>query len=273
MDSIFRIGAFELVEIGPLVLEQAGLMSSQMSHIESLQAECQVSSKGIRETLGGISRLSQLVTEHLQKSQSVRNRLRYLTFNSIIEASRLGTEADTICVIADGIAEVSAEWTRITTQSESALQEILVLSTRVNGVMATLSQTNSEELKEAQVETQKGLGSLRSAAAFAVMQGEKIGIVTAEMQTRIGEVAKASDMLDACFARIDAVLRVLEDAKHLMEKDYPGAMEMYDKAEIESLYSASYTTEAERDVLRAAIYGMALPTAQQSSTGNDVELF
>ena len=273
MDSIFRIGAFDLVEIGPLVLEQARLMSSQMSHIESLQTECQISSKGIRETLGGISQLSQLVTEHLQKSQSTRNRLRYLTFNSIIEASRLGTEADTICVIADGIAEVSAEWTNITEHSESALQEILSLSTRVNGVMATLSQTNSEELQEAQVEAQKGLGNLRSAAEFAVMQGEKIGVVTAAMQTRIGEVAKSSDLLDACFARIDAVLADLEEVKLLMENDHPGIREMYDKAEAESLYSASYTTEAERDVLRAAIYGTAIPLAQQSSTGNDVELF
>jgi hypothetical protein len=176
-------------------------------------------------------------------------------------------------VIADGIAEVSAEWTNITEHSESALQEILSLSTRVNGVMATLSQTNSEELQEAQVEAQKGLGNLRSAAEFAVMQGEKIGVVTAAMQTRIGEVAKSSDLLDACFARIDAVLADLEEVKLLMENDHPGIREMYDKAEAESLYSASYTTEAERDVLRAAIYGTAIPLAQQSSTGNDVELF
>jgi len=49
--------------------------------------------------------------------------------------------------------------------------------------------------------------------------------------------------------------------------------DLYDAAEVEPLYSASYTTEMERDVLRAALHGTELPVAQQTFAGNDVELF
>jgi hypothetical protein len=42
---------------------------------------------------------------------------------------------------------------------------------------------------------------------------------------------------------------------------------------MEQLYSASYTTEAEREVLHAALGGTALPAAQAAPGGNGVELF
>jgi len=47
----------------------------------------------------------------------------------------------------------------------------------------------------------------------------------------------------------------------------------YDAAGAEELFSASYTTQRERDVLRTALYGTAFSAAQPSLAGNDVELF
>jgi hypothetical protein len=273
MGSILRISASDLVGIGPLVLEQERLISSQFSHIESLEKQCEGYSERIRSTLEGISNLSQLVAEHLQKSESARNRLQLLTFNSIIAASHLGAQAEAICLIAGRIAEVSMEWTRIAEQSGSILREILGLSKRINDAMAAFSRGASENLRVAQVQTRVGLESLRRASAFAVMQGQKIDIVTGAMRARSGEVGKAGELLDACYARIDAVLNVLEDVKSQLEFDHPGVEEPYGNAEIEELLSASYTTQAERDVLRAAIYGTALAPAPASSAGNDVELF
>jgi hypothetical protein len=58
-----------------------------------------------------------------------------------------------------------------------------------------------------------------------------------------------------------------------LEADYPGVKDEYDSAEIERLFSTTYTTQAERDVLRFAIYGTAPSIAQSCSIGNDVELF
>jgi hypothetical protein len=273
LGGILEISASGLAEIGPLVLEQERSMSAQLSHIELLERECLANSERIRGTLEGISNLSQLVSEHLQKSESARNRLRMLNYNSVIEASRLGAQADTICVIADGIAEVSVEWTKITEQSGSALREILSLSQRINEAMATFSQAKSESLGEAQAQTKAGLESLRDASTFAVAQGQKIGIETDAMQLMGSEAERTSGLLDSCYARIDAVLTLVEDAKSQLEAQYPDIVEYYDSERIERSFSATYTTEAERDVLRAALYGTEMPVLQQCAMGNDVELF
>jgi hypothetical protein len=248
-------------------------MSSQLSHIDLLERECQADSEKIRRTLEGISNLSQLVSEHLHKSASARNRLRLLTFNSVIEASRLGAEADTICAIADRIAEVSIEWSNITEQSGSALHEILDLSKRISDVLATFSQSSSERLIEAQAHATTGLGNLRRAAAFAITQGLKIGAAAETMRSRSAEIGRSSDLLDACFSRIDEVLADIERVKSQIEVEQTKVKQECDAAEVERPLSASYTTQTERDVLKAAIYGAALIVGQQSATGNDVELF
>jgi len=69
------------------------------------------------------------------------------------------------------------------------------------------------------------------------------------------------------------VLIDLEGARRQIDIDYPEVKERYDAAEAERLFSASYTTEMERDVLRAALSGAELPVAQQTFAGNGVELF
>jgi archaellum component FlaC len=273
MEGILRISALDIVGIGPLVLEQERSMSSQLSHIELLECECQSYGEKTRSTLEGISNLSQLFTEHLQKSDSARKRLRLLTFNSVIEASHLGAQADTICVIADGIAEVSAEWSTVAEQSGRTLEEFLNLSERISEVMTTFSKTCSEDLNRAQEQTKTGLESLRKASVFAVLQGQKIENAIEIMRTSSGEIGKISDLLDTCFGRINEVLSDIEQIKGQLELEHPDVKAGYDGEEIERLFSASYTTQTERDVLRSAIYGTAFSAAQQSSIGNDVELF
>jgi hypothetical protein len=273
MSSILRISASELVGVGPLVLEQEESMSSQLFHIDSLESECQAYGEKLRSTLTGISNLSELVTEHIQKSESARNRLRLLTFNSVVEASHLGSQADAICVIADGIAEVSVEWSKITEHSGSALQEILNLSNRINEVMTMFSQSNSAGLRTAQDHTKTSLANLRSAAVFAVMQGKKIEVVTDLMRTKSKEIGRAGDLLDACFGRIDEAVNELERMKLDLEAERPGLKQECNETEVEQLFSVSYTTQSEREILHAAIYGTELCTTQQAFSGNSVELF
>jgi hypothetical protein len=273
MSIILRISASELVGIGPLVLEQEQSMSSQLSHIDSLERECQSYGGKLRSTLEGIANLSDLVKEHIQKSETARNRLRLLTFNSVVEASHLGAKADAICVIADGIAEVSVRWGEISEKSQNALQEILNLSHRINEVMATFSEAGSVKLREAQVQTKTGLENLRSAASFALMQGKKIETVTDVMRARSKTIESASELLDTCFERIDSVVNALKSMKLDLESDHPGVRQKYDEAEFERMFSASYTTQTEREVLRAALSGTVFSAEQQCSTGNSVELF
>jgi Spy/CpxP family protein refolding chaperone len=215
----------------------------------------------------------QLVSEHLQRSKSVRDRLRLLAFNSIIEASHLGTQADAILAISTSIKGISAAWGQITEQSGHAMQEILNLVKQTNQVMEAFSEASNERLREAQVQTRAALGNLRTAAEFAASQAQQMKAATEKMQAQIAGVGKTGDLLDACFGRGDAVLAEIECLRRQLEVDHPDVKERYDAAEVEQLFSASYTTEMERDVLHAALRGTALPVGQPTFAGNSVELF
>jgi glutamyl-tRNA reductase len=105
------------------------------------------------------------------------------------------------------------------------------------------------------------------------VQGKRIEVVTDLMRNRSKEIQRASQLLDSCFGRIDAVVDALETMESHLESDHPGLRQKYDEAEIERLYSTSYTTEREREVLRATLHGTVLSSIQQCSMGNGVELF
>jgi hypothetical protein len=273
MGGILKVSASEVIGIGPVVLEQERRVSSQLAHIEMLENESQAYSARIQRTLGGLTDLMQLVTEHVRRSKSVRQRLQLLTFNSIIEASHLGTQADVILTIARSIKAVSGEWSQITEQSGNAMQGILDLVKHTNELMEAFSEASNQRLREAQTQTRGSLDNLRNAATFAAGQAQEMKVATEKMQEKIANVGKTGDLLDACFGRFDVLLTEIEQVQRQLEVDHPDVKEHYDATEVEELFSASYTTEMERDVLQAALHGTAVPVAQQSFAGNSVELF
>jgi hypothetical protein len=68
-------------------------------------------------------------------------------------------------------------------------------------------------------------------------------------------------------------LSSLQSAQRQLQDSHSGTVDGRDVTEMEQLYSASYTTEVEREVLHAALSGTALPVAQAALAGNGVELF
>lgn len=273
LDSILRISSSELAGIGQAVLEHEQELSGELAYIERLEQRCQIGSESVQKALAGLSGLMQLVSEHLQRSKSVRNRLQLLSFNSIIEASHLGTQADAILVISQNIKGISAEWSELTEQTGQAMEEILGLVKQAEEETKTTSQGSNEELRIAQAEIRASLGDLREVAGSAADKAMQIESATGKMRDGISETGKAGDRLGACFASIDAVLTRIEKAAHKLDLQYPQVLDFAESSEVERMFSASYTTEMEREVLRAALYGGAVPVAQHSITGNDVELF
>ena len=93
------------------------------------------------------------------------------------------------------------------------------------------------------------------------------------MQAKSAEVEGAEGFFDARSAQMEAILVQLESLKSELENDHPDAKRMFDEKETERLYSAGYTTEIEREIMRAALRGEPLPVAHQTLSGNSVELF
>jgi hypothetical protein len=274
MDGILQVSASEMVGIGPMVLAQEREVSQQLAHIELLEGESQSCSARIRYTFEGLSSLLLFVREHVQRSRSIRDRLRLLSFNSIIEASRFGGKGQAVLAIAKTIKEISVEWSQITELSGQAMEEILKLVNQTNKAMDTFSEASNESLREAQNQTRVGLEGLRAAAAFAAKQSGEMEAIIVKMQSKSAEMSGADSLLDASSGPMNAILAHLESLRHEMEADQPGVRESYDAEEAERFFSASYTTEIEREILRAALRGSSLPVlAQQVLEGNSVELF
>ncbi len=272
MNGILTVSTSEVVGIGPAVLEQEREVSSQLARIELLEGESQAYSARIERNLGGLSNLMELVTEHVQRSKSIRDRLRLLTFNSIIEASRLGTQANAILAIAKCIKEVASEWNGITDQSANAMERIATLVTETSGAMKMFSGAGSETLREAQAQTSAALDNLRNVAAAAAGHAQEMKLAIDKMQSKAGEVKNSGDVLHASFGNLDEVLCEVEFVQQHLESHQPGLKHRYDATAVERMFSGSYTTELERQVLRAALAGTALPPPP-TFAGNSVELF
>lgn len=273
MEEILCVGVAELLDIGPLVLSQERGLSQELARIEMLVEECQRDSAAVRETLQGQSRLMQLVSEHVERSRSVHERLQLLTFNSIIEASRLGTDADAILEISRSIKRIGSAWGGMTERSAQAMQQIEALVEQGKTQMDAYSQESNHISTEAEAETRAGLERLRAAASFAARQGAAIAEAVARLKAQIAVVGAIADRLGGSASQIDVVMAEVEEVKGDFESGEAKWADLCEPSEVEAIFGASYTTEMEREVLRAALAGDPLPEARQNLAGNDVELF
>ena len=273
MEGILRVSTSEVVALGPLVLDQEREVSSQLAHIERVQGESQAYGARIQHALAGLSSLLQLVSEHLERSKSIRDHLQLLTFNSIIEASRLNGRADAILAVAGTVKGVSSEWNALTDQSALAREEIVKLVERTSELAETLSESGNARLRQDQAQTADALESVRAAATLVDREARQMGDITGRMHARIGDVRRSAEVLASSFACLDSVIDELEQTIRRLELEDPSATRGYDTAEMEQLFGASYTTESERRVLEAVLRGTALPLLEASFAGNSVELF
>jgi len=273
LEGILRISSSEMVAIGPLVLEQERNLSAELARIELLERECQKDNLEVQSAISGLSNLMQLVSEHVEKSRYVRDRLQLLTFNSIVEASHLGAQADAILEISQSIKRVSLSWSELTERSAQAMAEILALVEKAKSEMRSFSAGENAGLELAAAETARGLSDLHGVAIFVGEKASQVEVGTKQLRSKIASAGASRDRLAVTFAVIRSALEGIDEAKGRIESEYPLAKKTGDRQQIEALFSDFYTTEMEREVMRAALSGASLPVAQQSLEGNDVELF
>ncbi len=273
MSEIQKLSTSQIVSIGPMVLNQERELSSQLANIDLLRQQSQDFGRRIQDTLGGLSSLLELVNEHLESSQNIRDSLHLLSINSMIEADRLRQQGAVVSAIANLIKNVSSEWNVITDESEAALAEILKLVNHTTEVMDVFSDANCQKLAEGQKQTKAALNNVRDAAAFVGRTAEQMQSVTQLMQSNLSGVGGSGNHIEGCFAHLDTVRSRLEAMARALEEKDRGILARYDTSEAERLFSEFYTTEMERDVMRAAIRGAPPPVLQQTFAGNDVELF
>jgi hypothetical protein len=214
-----------------------------------------------------------LIEQQVQTAAVTQQTLHLLSLNAIIEGDRLGAQADTVLEIGNGILDLTREWSRITGQSNQAMQAISDLVERVDRLTANFSESEDRGLQQAQALARTGLERLHAASECAATQSREIQLGLEAMKTMAEGIGSSVDVLEAAHRKFDDVLRVLENVQVELEAEPFRAWDKHEAEELKQHYSASYTTETEREVLRVALGGTALPPAQPALQGNEVELF
>jgi hypothetical protein len=270
--GIEELSASDVVNIGAIVLNQERGLSTQLAHIEQLQQRSQVYGTKIQQAVKELFSLVELVNEHLERSQVIRQRLQSLTFNSLIEAHHLGHQGAVVSSIANLIKAVSAEWIVITDRSRLTVAEIVTLVNQTKEVMEAFSEANSKKLSEDQHHSGTALDSVRSVAAYVGKEAAQMQIVTERMQAYVQQASNTRG-LDRCFGYLDAALVQIQGITQALLLSDPHIAKRYDPDEVERLFGSGYTTEIERHILNAALRGVSMPVVEQSHAGNTVELF
>jgi hypothetical protein len=272
MADIPKLSASELMSIGPVVLEQERGLSSQLMHIEQLQEKSREHSDRLQEALGDLSSLMELVNVHLKKSQTILGRLQLLMFNSMIEAHRLRERGAAVSAIANLIRDVAQEWKMVAASSRQTLDQMLDVVKQIDQLMQAFSE-GSQSLRDDEVQTAAALGNIRDSAVLVAREAAEMQSIVGGMQANLAAAGRTGSELDAGFTFLEAARMRIEAASRILESNAAQPLDNYSAAELEEWLGRLYTTEIEREVMRAALHGTAMPALGESFAGNSVELF
>jgi hypothetical protein len=273
LEAMLEISAAEMASISPMVRARESEVSARLDHIEWMRSESKAHSSEICRAMGDHSRLVKLIDGQVKTAAVTRQTLHLLSLNAIVEGDSLGAQANAVLEIGNGISDLTREWGSITDQSDLAMQAISELVLRIKDLMASFSDTEDEKLLQAQAQARAGLKRLQAASEFAARQSRDIELGLGSMKFMTVGIVKSIDVLEASYRQIDGVLSVLQSVQVELEANPSEAWDDHERDAIKQHFSASYTTEIEREVLRVALGGTALPPAQQMLEGNGVELF
>jgi hypothetical protein len=271
LEAMLTISASEMASISPMVRTREGEVSARLDHIEWMRSESQARSAKICRTVGEHSSLVKLIDEQVKTAAATRQTLHLLSLNAIVECDRVGAQANVVLEIGNGISDLTQEWRTITDQSDLAMQTISELVERINRLTASFADAENQKLQKAQSQTRAGLTKLQAASEFAASQTRDIQLGLESMKIMTAGIVERVDKLEASYQQLDVVLNLLQTVQLELQSD-PSPSQVWDE-ETKQHFSASYTTEIEREVLRVALGGTALPQARQALEVNGVELF
>jgi hypothetical protein len=273
MLAIEQLSAARIVEISASLLNGEQTLSLQLGRIAALQQRSHECCGRMQGTLGGLSSLMELVNGHLTRAQAIRDHLHILMMNALIEAESLDSRGAVVSAIASLIKEVSADWSKMADQSRLRLAELSDLVQQMTTLFEVFSDASRDQLRLGNERTSAGLNSVRDIASRVAEEAFKMKVVTERMSARSVALGQTKSRLDTHFGRIDSALQAIGNLQRDLEKADPRAAGPCDSAAVERWLAETYTTEVERQVLSATLYGGALPSLQASFAGNEVELF
>jgi hypothetical protein len=272
LESILRVSSSDVVAIGDRILAQERALSAQLTRIEHLEQECESDDAEIEACLSALGELMRITKAHLERSRFARDRMRLLNFNSMIEARHLGSQAAAILEITRNIGHVSMVWSALTDRSSDTLEAMFSSSARAEKAYRTCASASMEDLGNAQKHSQDGLCALLRAAEVANSNGELIEGAVAALHNKITVLVRIAERLMQSIALLSEALSEINQACE-NAPSVAGDLSENDREQLGRQCAAAYTSELERRILRAALFGETLTAEGAAATSTDIELF
>lgn len=271
LESILHVGSSDVLAVGTKILEQERALSSQLVNFERLEQECAADDMEIEVSRAGIGELMRITKDYLARSELVRDRMHLLNLNSMIEACHLG-DAAAVLEITRNIGHISIGWSALTDRSGETLEAMLSSAASAEESHRTKTRLSREDLGNARHESNAGFVALSKAAAIADCNGGRV-------KTAITAMHDESTILGSTAARLARSIAIMEEAQNELQKaeEVSANNEVHltdeDRLQIEKECAVMYSSELERRILRAALYGEKMPAYRAVVEKNGVELF
>jgi hypothetical protein len=129
-----------------------------------------------------------------------------------------------------------------------------------------------EDLGNAQKHSQDGLCALLRAAEVANSNGELIEGAVAALHNKITVLVRIAERLMQSIALLSEALSEINQACE-NAPSVAGDLSENDREQLGRQCAAAYTSELERRILRAALFGETLTAEGAAATSTDIELF
>jgi hypothetical protein len=107
---------------------------------------------------------------------------------------------------------------------------------------------------------------------IANSNGEKIEVAVGALHHEITMLCHIAERLTQSVATLAEACSEIEQAGEVTRFSVADMSES-DREQVETSCAAAYTSELERRILRAALFGESIPAEGAAGTSNDVELF
>jgi hypothetical protein len=271
LESILHVSQSRLERVSQMVLAQEKALFGRLVGIEEIERECDSDNAEIEEAFSGLSSLLALVQEHSQIARITRDRLQLLSFNSMIESRNLGGRVDVMLEVSRNVVRIASQWAEMAEKSAATQTEMQRLMEQARAGIATQNGGKKNELRTARLEVVNVLAGLKSAAQANAAHAAEMGDLTAALRAQIEAARCLSHSLQEVTRKIGRTMEEVGSLQQAIEALQVGGE--CDLRALEEAYSEAYTTEIERGILQAALYGEPLPACREVSAGNDVELF
>jgi hypothetical protein len=271
LEAIQTISHTRLERIAPLVLENQTRLLGHLLCVEQIERECENDSADIAEALSGVAGLLQIVGEHTRVDRLTRDRLQLLSFNSIIESRKMGDRANVMREISCNITRIAAQWDHMAEGSENASLEMRCLMDQARSAVESLTAKKDRELRDRRLAIAGALANLQADSRVTAADAAELGTLSSSLGRQIEAACSFSRSLGTLTEGLARSIGQLERLRRSVQVSANNCE--CNPAPLESEYSQMYTTEIERQILRAALYGEALPTPADAMPETSVELF